>query len=67
MTRNKNEIAIPVAIKRVECLNNKYLVVLDQSIVDYLHIDKDDDLWVLQTPSNDGIYLKMRRNPRDGN
>jgi hypothetical protein len=47
------------AEKKVYYLNGKYFVVLDDQIINYYHINEDDDIWVRQTLSVDGISMKL--------
>ncbi len=48
--------------KKVYCLQNIFFVVIDRKIVDELQISQDDDVWVQQSPTNDGIFMKVIRN-----
>jgi hypothetical protein len=36
-----------------------FFVVIDPEIADALRINQDDDVWVQQSPSNDGIFMKL--------
>jgi hypothetical protein len=47
--------------KKVYYLNGKYFVVLDDRIINYWNINEDDDIWVQQTPSDDGISMELLR------
>lgn len=57
--KNEVEAVNLSAEKRVCYSNGKFFIVLDNQIVDYLHIGEDD--WVLQTVSDDGVSMKLLR------
>jgi hypothetical protein len=57
--KNEDEIGSLSAEKKVNYLNGKFSIVLDGRIINYLHINENDDLWVRQTPSDDGIFMKL--------
>jgi hypothetical protein len=61
--KSKEENPSLVAVKRIECLNHKFFIVIDQSIVDNLHLSENDNTWVRQILSDDGIFMKLQQNP----
>jgi hypothetical protein len=58
----KNKTPVLSALKKVHYLQDTFFVVIDRKIVDELRISQDDDVWVQQSPSDDGILLKLVRN-----
>jgi hypothetical protein len=59
--KNEVEVPSPSAKKKINYMNGKYFVVLDNRIINHFNISEDDDLWVQQTPSDDGITMKLLR------
>jgi hypothetical protein len=57
-----NKTPVLSARKKVYCLQNIFFVVIDRKIVDELQISQDDDIWVQQTLSHGGIFMKVIRN-----
>jgi len=44
-------------VKKVHCVSNKLLVVIDENIAKHLHINENDS-WFEQVETEDGILLK---------
>ncbi len=59
---SKNKTPVLSALKKVHYLQDTFFVVIDRKIVDELRISQDDDVWVQQSPSDDGIFMKVFRN-----
>jgi hypothetical protein len=58
----KNKTPVLSALKKVHYLQDTFFVVIDRKIADELRISQDDDVWVQQSPSDEGILLKLVRN-----
>jgi hypothetical protein len=55
------KISSPLVLKKkkVHYWQDMFFVVIDPEIADALRINQDDDVWVQQSPSNDGIFMKL--------
>jgi hypothetical protein len=61
-TSNRDKRYFPNPLKRLFRISDKTLVILDERIVSQSGIGEDDNVWVEQILTDEGITLKIRKN-----
>jgi hypothetical protein len=61
-TSNRDKRYFSNPLKRLFRISDKTLVILDERIVSQSGIAEDDNVWVEQILTDEGITLKIRKN-----
>jgi hypothetical protein len=59
-----DKVPLLSVLKKVHYLQDTFFVVIDRKLVNELRISQDDDIWVQQTLSDGGIFMKLTRKIR---
>ena len=61
-TGNRDKYYFPNPLKRLFRISDKTLVILHERIVSQSGIAEDDNVWVEQILTDEGIILKIKKN-----